>query len=848
MNRWAAYLAATPASLQRLIAATQRVSLPRSCTPTERLARLRAALCRASAVRATYFALDPAEQRAVQELRHARHGLHPDTLTARFGPIRPLDQLRADRIPRSISERLLLLGWLLPRPAARNHPRRYLLAPELRAWLPSPMPATSHAMLSDWPVDIPALDAATTLLAACAVAPLPLRRDGRPTAATLRLLRLRLAPLPPAEADALCIWLLPLLGDLALLAPHGAAVLPGPAAARFLAAPPAERLRTLRDAWIRAPRPDSWLASLRVCKRGLDWPAFRRRLLVWAAALPTTPTAPADAYPLLSNALGPLADAYTHGFAAHPRRSPWLPRSATAVWASACRGPLRWLAALPVPAPDFAPDPASPGSQQLSPPPQHPSPDTVSPAWRITDGAVIVPPGVAPVDLLDLAPFASWVGRNEEGDHYALNAASVAAATARGYDPARLRTLLARHCETIPSELAAVLAPGDSLRMVSQTVLLSDHPSELQHALRRRSVRRAVETVLAPGVALVAPGSEAALTRALARDGRAIAPPIAPIAPPPAALSPAEQASLLIAVAHYRATAPSGSPPGPHDVLLNRLRAALPPALAAATDAAITRLRTPERRSTTTPSDAEPTSERVAPAPLPPLLDLLRPAIRRRRAVTLRYQGADDLVPRERTVRPLRLERHGPCWYLHAFCLLARAERCFRLDRVYSAAPEAMPPRPVGAPPPVVVPPPPARTRRDRQTASFFAGPPHASPLSRVWLSEDGPPAPLHEIVVRLGSDTADAVDCDPFDGVGVEAVAAHTVGVQIDQFVQLAPDLRKLGAVEHALEHAVLDAGTVALEQLHDLRAPLVAHDVVADDGEHDLLRCAKRVETLRP
>ena len=114
MNRWAAYLAQTPPTLQRLIAASQRISLPRSCTPEVRLARLRAALCRPAAVRAVYFTLEPAERDAVQQLRHTPHGLAEHELAARFGPVRPLAELRADRAPRSISERLLLLGWLLP--------------------------------------------------------------------------------------------------------------------------------------------------------------------------------------------------------------------------------------------------------------------------------------------------------------------------------------------------------------------------------------------------------------------------------------------------------------------------------------------------------------------------------------------------------------------------------------------------------------------------------------------------------------------------------------------------------------------------------------------------------------
>lgn len=211
MNRWAAFLAQMPPTLQRLVASAQRISLPRGCPPAERLSRLRAALCRPAAVRAVYFTLAPAEQRAVQQLRRLPRGLAAADLAARYGPLRPLAELRADRAPRSLSERLLLLGWLLPRPATRNHPTRYLLPPELRAWLPTPLAGADARPLPEAARAVPdaaALRAATAILVAAAAAPLPLRGDARPTAAALRALRPRLVPLPAPEADALCAWLL----------------------------------------------------------------------------------------------------------------------------------------------------------------------------------------------------------------------------------------------------------------------------------------------------------------------------------------------------------------------------------------------------------------------------------------------------------------------------------------------------------------------------------------------------------------------------------------------------------------------------------------------------------------
>lgn len=842
MHSWAAFLAQTPPTLQRLIASSQRISLPRRCSPEERLARLRAAICRAAAVRSVYFWLDTDEQQAVQTLRAIPRGLNAADLTARFGPIRPLSELRADRAPRSISERLLLLGWLLPRPATRNHPTRYLLPPELRAWLPVPLTPMQHAACSmlhaahGGPEQAPALRAATALLVSAATTPLSLRRDGRLTAAALRELTPRLASLPPDEAKSLYAWLWPLLGDLGLLAPHGAAIVVAPAARRFLAAPPAERLKLLTDAWQRSPRPDRWLTTLRVNRRGLDWPAFRRRLCAWAAlAPPACAVASVAVYDRLAAALGPLADAMTHGLAFRRRRLPWAQRNAAKVWAAACSGPLRWLGKVPLHRLDDGPtttDDRRPTTTDAH--------AVVDGGWSVVPGAA--PDGVAPAqihvpplsgeaDLLTLAPFAATVRSDVAGDVYTLTRASVATAVARGHDAARLRAVLISRCGTLPAALAAVLTPNGGLRMTAQTVLLSDRPADLDAALRRRSVRRAVSDQLAPGVALVAPGGEAALARALARDGRAVAPPPPVATPPVSELTPGDMAALLVAAAHYQAHAPADAPPGPGDALLARLRAGLPAALKAATDATIATLRErAEDRTTQTsrdhrtggsraaptvpdqqrtggsraaptvpdqhrgfhldsimtpatasashqqplhpapdsaytgqhalpggwqaedddwavggrPSCPEPGAGAVVPCPsLAELRDRLEAAMRRRNAVTLTYQGANEAAPRERIVRPLRLERHGPWWYLYAYCLDARAERCFRLDRVHDLADAAAETpqtyhwrsaRPADQPAPALSRPP-KRSRIAR--TGFFPDPPDPAPghpLVGVWV------------------------------------------------------------------------------------------------------------------
>lgn len=111
MNRWAIYLRQAPATLQRLIARHNRISLPRGCSADERIERLRAALIHQRTVRVTYFRLDAATQAVLQELRQRPHGIPTAELAHCSGPIRPLTELAADPQPQTISERLLLLGW-----------------------------------------------------------------------------------------------------------------------------------------------------------------------------------------------------------------------------------------------------------------------------------------------------------------------------------------------------------------------------------------------------------------------------------------------------------------------------------------------------------------------------------------------------------------------------------------------------------------------------------------------------------------------------------------------------------------------------------------------------------------
>ena len=507
MQRWGQYLAEVPQTLLRLIASHQRVSMPRQCSPELRLNRLRHAICRSVAAREAFFGLHAEERAVVQALLAAPPGAARAHIITDLGAIRPLAALRGDRTPQSLAERLVLMGWLLPRPAAGpNHPATYLLAPELREWLPRPL-----ALL------------ATALILAAARAPLPLRHDGRPTAVTLRRLRPLLAPATSDEADALGTWLLPLLADLDLLAAHGSAAAPGRAAARFLAQSHADRQEALRAAWVRSPRPEAWLCQMHVCTRGITWPALRRRLLAWAAALPTDQVVEVTtSYESLCRTLGPLADSYTHRL--RPAgRSPWQPRRAAAVWQMAVAGPLAWLGALRhvtiadsrYPIADSQASAAHVNIVATHYPIAESPPDNTAHPWRYGDpGTLYVPHAAGDVDLLDLQPFAFPIAADTDTTTYRLSRASVAAGS-RSHSSSLVRGLLERRAGPVPEGWADLLTPTDGLYLRQRSVLLSESPELMANLARQPAIRRQIEAVIAPGVALVRPDGAAALELSL---------------------------------------------------------------------------------------------------------------------------------------------------------------------------------------------------------------------------------------------------------------------------------------------------------------------------------------------
>jgi hypothetical protein len=107
-------------------------------------------------------------------------------------------------------------------------------------------------------------------------------------------------------------------------------------------------------------------------------------------------------------------------------------------------------------------------------------------------------------------------------------------------------------------------------------VVLSDHPAVLDQIAQRRSVRRYLNARLAPGIALVDPGQVPALARTLARRDLAVAIQGDPTIAAPADLSAAECATMLAALASYRAHDLDGAVPAHIIALEDRLRARSP--------------------------------------------------------------------------------------------------------------------------------------------------------------------------------------------------------------------------------------------------------------------------------
>ncbi len=717
MNHWARLLAAAPALAQRTIARAHRISLPHGTDAATRLLRLRRALCPAPAVRAVFAILPPDVQAALHDLRAFRGVIPTEYVLSRYGPVRPWPALAADRAPQSVSEQLVLLGWLFLRPARPNNPAHFLVPPELRRALPTPLPARPRLPAAERP-PAPALRAATTLLLACAERPRRLLKRAcafpRPL---LHALAARLAPLDPAEAAAQISWLLPILVDGALLETHAGRAQLTPAGERWLAADATEQLATLRRLWVAAPTPDAWLLRLRVAMDGVDWPVLRRRLLDWAAhAAPDSAAEGLASYAPLAAAFGPLGNAQTHSLRTRSR-APWHPRRAAEVWAAALAGPLGWLGAIgdtPEPSPFDDEEKEGGGSVEgrlATATPMHPfrmrrswgtagrpkhsaratgwqerAPARHTPrrsadaagCWEYdAPGLLRIPHTTRGAAVARLLPYARWQSSDASGNRYRLTRATLARALRQGHALAGCERLLLEQAGPLPPEWQELFQnTAPDVRLVQGPLLLTRTPAQLTQLLGQRSVRRAVEQ-LGPGVARLRAGEASRLARTLDRVGigwDGTAPPAEEsmrTTNVPGALAPGERAALAVACAFYGQHAPPDAPLLPHAALAERLQTGLPPALGRAVAEALDALARAQARTNAVP--AVQTEQALA---------VVRAALAGAQLLELKYDTGGRGVAERRQVQPLALEARDEHWYLRGTCQRQQAERTFRLDRI----------------------------------------------------------------------------------------------------------------------------------------------------------------------
>jgi hypothetical protein len=261
-----------------------------------------------------------------------------------------------------------------------------------------------------------------------------------------------------------------------------------------------------------------------------------------------------------------------------------------------------------------------------------------------------------------------------------------------------LHDLLRRH-ELVPSEalmnLLRVCDDMPPLRLHAALLLQADAPETLDALLAQRTFRRYLGERLSPHTVLVR--HEAPLRRTLARRG--LLAPDPPAAPP--AVSVESTYHLVLALRLAQAAAPAYA--SVFARLAAQHRAALSIAQRAELDEIWQALETPFPDEEPVPPGAEPISLLDRPA----LNALLAVAIAGGHTLRIRYYSATRGVVGWRPIRPLA--RHGA--YLDAFCLHARDDRCFRLDRILEVAetdltPPATPITPTVPPTPTEAPPP----------------------------------------------------------------------------------------------------------------------------------------------
>lgn len=317
--------------------------------------------------------------------------------------------------------------------------------------------------------------------------------------------------------------------------------------------------------------------------------------------------------------------------------------------------------------------------------PQPATLDTAADCWRLR-----LPADTPPALLFDLLQLGQWQPLQRDGGLLALTPRSIARAAQRGYGPdptAHLLETVLRH--PLAPDRRRLLhdwaARGRAYRLRAVCLLETAQAEQLSAVLAHRRFRPHVLRLLSPRHAVVRAEMAPMLDRWLSRQGYELSDELR-------VTSDEFRGDGSSLVTHHSSLAhvwfalrvllglgelvPLPLPP-PHDQLAAAAAGLAPEELGELEETAARFLA--EWRAALRGRDAFlPAGHPADPA----LLDAVGEALTHGRDLTLYYQALGEVAPRLRRVRPLRLERRGDLYYLHADCDLAQAERTFRLDRV----------------------------------------------------------------------------------------------------------------------------------------------------------------------
>jgi len=676
LNIWRSWLLEAPPTLLRAIARARRISVPRGCTHEQLVRRISDAVGPIAVIRSTFHALPRDTQQLAQHLATLQRGLRVVGEAERWGGIRPMSALLHQPVPQSPLEALVLNGWLILRPPQPRHPPRWVMPPEVRRGIPQPAswPAGGDVTASAQPL---ALRGALALALEASRAPLTLRPTGRLDAAALRRLCAALAGSLDQADGAFWHWLLPLCLETGIVVRQGDALAAGGALPRWWRSSVSERWQAVLATWLHLPHADSWLLPHLLHDEGVVWPAVRRRLVHWAMALPPGRWVDAAATPRqLREALGPLGDAHTHAGRV-VKRLPWRDARAAAIWHAALAGPLGWLGLVVQRDGQLArvaqADPGDGTIVALS------ADDAVqAPDWHFAEARLHIRDAALDADAASLAMAAGTLAFT--GDGIALTAPAARTVAGGATAHRALVQCLAAH---VPGAWPAAWQAWCDAQLVRITVepalvLTSDQPEAFNRLMRLRMWRRVVRRRLLPGIAIADHAQASALRRTALRHGVALVGIVepAPLRDAEAVLT-GEDLTILLAVCQAALAAGTVDAATASAAALARVMARLeaagaqppPPAAGVAADDG----RVLEFTTTGDHGDG-----------VALVLALIRRAQRQRAALRMRYRAAGGALTL-RTVVPLAIEQHGGERLLRAYCLHARDERSFRLDRIAGA-------------------------------------------------------------------------------------------------------------------------------------------------------------------